>query len=205
MVEGTYALIKNFYRLNLDTNCFKDSLDFDSFLHKIKTREFVEPTLYPYNLKKENDLISKDWLEYMKDIGLEPRSLIFFYREENYQHWGAHIDLNDSTGENDRVYAVNWTIDPEDQSEMTWYNLPENWREQVEYSMIGSAYAEWPIETLTEVGERCTIGTTPTLVRTDIPHTVFMKDNFRLCLSFRFDLKFHDWNAVTNYFNPYFL
>ena len=197
--------MKHFYRLNIDTNCFTKQFNLDNFIKKIRTPKFNVPTVHNFPLEKDNGVISNDWLDYMHDIQLPPKNLIMFYRQENYQHFGAHIDLDNTTGKNDRIFALNWTIDPNDQSEMAWYELPYDWEDKVVYTEIGSAYAEWPINDLKETGNRCTIADHPTLVRTDLPHTVFMKNNYRLSLSFRFDLKFDNWNDVVEYFKPYFI
>tara|TARA_B100000214_G_scaffold114690_1_gene80973 strand:+ start:1413 stop:2009 length:597 start_codon:yes stop_codon:yes gene_type:complete len=104
-----------------------------------------------------------------------------FYRAPHYQHPGAHVDL----GKNGEIYGagLNWTVGPDD-AEMTWYKMPtvegtSNRRSVSDLNM------EWPLEQLTEIDRLC-IGQTPTLIRTDIPHTVDMGNNERWLISARF-------------------
>ena len=119
--------------------------------------------------------------DFLNDLGIKVDLAQIFYRAPNYQHTGAHVDLG-QTGE---LYGagLNWTVDPDD-ANMTWYNMPDfegsnTKRSETDQNM------EWPLEQLTEM-ERLCIGQTPTLVRTDVPHTVEMGNNERWLISARF-------------------
>lgn len=103
-----------------------------------------------------------------------------FMRKPNYQHPGAHCDmLPDGTI---LGAALNWCLG-EDDSEMVWYEKPKN--NAIVNDNHNYVDYEWPIESLTET-HRHIIGNTPTLVRTDLPHTVDMKNHERWCVSLRF-------------------
>lgn len=126
---------------------------------------------------------------FLKELFLKNRIQIdlaqIFYRAPGYQHPGAHVDL----GQNGDLYGagLNWTVEPDD-AEMTWYEMPKiegvnTKRSETDQNM------EWPLEQLTEIDRLC-IGQTPTLVRTDVPHTVDMGKNERWLISARF---LHHW------------
>ena len=77
---------------------------------------------------------------------------------------------------------------------MTWYEMPKiegtnTKRSETDQNM------EWPIEQLKEIDRLC-IGQTPTLVRTDVPHTVDMGNNERWLISARF-LWHWSWDDYT--------
>ena len=104
-----------------------------------------------------------------------------FMRKPLYQHPGAHCDmLPDGTI---LGAALNWCVGHDD-SEMVWFEKP-----QTVFNKSNDSFAyvdhEWPRDTLIET-HRHIIGNSPTLVRTDIPHTIDMKDHERWCISLRF-------------------
>jgi hypothetical protein len=143
-------------------------------------------------------LFSKDWLEYtVNEYGVRVDLAQIFMRKPHYQHPGAHVDID----QNDELYGggLNWTLDPDD-AEMVWYDTPEHDPVYTQRSPT-DRNKEWPLESLTEHA-RCTIGQTPTLVRTDIPHTVDMGANERWLISVRFTwLK--TWDQYLSTFNKW--
>lgn len=145
-----------------------------------------------------NKIFTDDWLTYVKHEFLAQVDLAqIFYRAPHYQHPGAHVDID----QNDTLYGggLNWTIDPDD-AEMVWYDTPEHDPVYTKRSHT-DRNKEWPLESLTECA-RCTIGQKPTLVRTDIPHTVDMGANERWLISVRFTwLK--SWKDYLNKFNDW--
>jgi len=189
----------NFIRLNFDvTNAFQKSFDYKKLLARARTETFTIPRVF----FEKTDILSESFLKTFEKF--EPASILFFYRKPNYQHFGAHIDLNNKTNKNDSVYAINWLLE-DDESEMIWYKLPPNWEEGLKHTEIGSAYAEWDIKNLTEHGKRCNIKNICTLVRVDIPHNVYMGAKERLSVSVRFNRKFENWDQCCNYFSNYFI
>lgn len=131
--------------------------------------------LEPDTIFKDNFLIDL-YEKYNLVIG----TIQCFMRKPLYQHPGAHCDmLPDGTILGS---ALNWCIGKDD-SEMVWYDFPNT--SAVINDNHNYVDHEWPITTLKET-HRTVIGNTPTLVRTDIPHTVEMKNHDRWCISLRF-------------------
>ena len=126
-------------------------------------------------------LFSKEWIDYIRnDLGLELDIAQIFFRQPYYQHPGAHVDVaKDLT-----IYgaALNWTLDIDD-ADMVWYNYPDQDPNFTQRSASDVNY-EWPLGQLTEL-DRCTVGQQPTLVRTDVPHSVDMRSNERWAVSVR--------------------
>lgn len=115
-----------------------------------------------------------------------------FYRAPNYQHPGAHVDI----GQDGNLYGagLNWTVGPDD-AEMTWYEMPTTEGISTKRSETDQN-KEWLLEELTEIDRLC-IGQNPTLVRTDVPHTVEMGENERWLISARF-IEHWSWEDYTN-------
>ena len=188
----------NYIRLKVNTeNPFADTFNLDNLLKDCRNSSIEVPRVF---IHKPN-ILSSNILNQFKP--LTPTGVIFFYRKANYQHPGAHIDLNNTSLANDSIYAVNWLI-MDDTSKMTWYNLPSNWQENIKMTEAGSGYAEWNINELSQHGEQCDLRNIATLVRVDIPHTVFMGSKERLSISIRFDKKFTSWNNCAEFFDIYF-
>lgn len=126
-------------------------------------------------------LFTKQWQKYAENqIGLKLDIAQIFMRKPNYQHPGAHIDI--SRDHTIHGGGINWTLDPDD-SEMVWYDYPDTKPIITERSPTDINW-EWPLDTLQETC-RCKIGQSPTLVRTDVPHTINMGTNERWLISLR--------------------
>jgi hypothetical protein len=132
--------------------------------------------LDPETIFKDDFLISL-YEKYNLVIG----TIQCFMRKPNYQHPGAHCDMLP----NGTVLgaALNWCLG-EDSSEMVWYEYPDVDPNTLNDSNNYVDY-EWPVSVLKET-HRHVIGNIPTLVRTDLPHTIDMKDHERWCVSLRF-------------------
>lgn len=143
-------------------------------------------------------IFTEEWLQY---ISFEHHAKVdlaqIFYRAPHYQHPGAHVDIDQS----DNLYGggLNWTIDSDD-AHMVWYDMPEQDPIYTRRSET-DRNKEWPLEELVE-NNRCIIGQQPTLVRTDIPHTVDMGANERWLISVRFTW-LNDWDQYLNKFNDW--
>jgi len=147
-----------------------------------------------------NTLFSNDWLDYtVNEYGVKVDLAQIFMRKPHYQHPGAHVDID----QNDNLYGggLNWTLDPDD-AEMVWYDTPEQDPVYTQRSHT-DRNKEWPLESLTECA-RCTIGQQPTLVRTDIPHTVDMGTNERWLISVRFTW-LNTWEEYLRTFNNWII
>lgn len=130
----------------------------------------------------EPDTIFNDnfLIELFEKYNLVIGTIQCFMRKPMYQHPGAHCDMLP----NGLILggALNWCIGNDD-SEMVWYEHPKS--NAVVNDNHNYVDHEWPITTLKETHRRV-IGNTPTLVRTDVPHTIDMKDHDRWCISLRF-------------------
>jgi|TARA_B110000914_G_C15516442_1_gene473875 SPX domain protein involved in polyphosphate accumulation len=148
-----------------------------------------------WTIAPEN-IFTHDFIQYLfHDLNLQIDLVQIFYRSPHYQHPGAHVDIS----QNEELYGcgLNWTID-EDDADMVWYSMPDADPQRTQRSTTDINY-EWPLEQLTEV-DRCCIGQTATLVRTDIPHTVEMQSKERWLVSTRF--KWHvTWDDYMSSFN----
>lgn len=143
-----------------------------------------------------NTIFTAEWLSYMqKDCLVKVDLAQIFYRAPHYQHPGAHVDID----QNDNLYGggLNWTVDPDD-AHMVWYDTPIKDPTYTKRSET-DRNKEWPLEDLIE-NSRCVIGQQPTLVRTDIPHTVDMGANERWLISVRFTW-LNSWKDYLDKFN----
>jgi len=117
-----------------------------------------------------------------------------FMRRPRYQHPGAHIDI--SKDHTVHGGGINWTLDVDD-SQMVWYKYPKHEPVVTERSPTDINW-EWPLDNLEETA-RTTIGTMPTLVRTDVPHTIDMGNHERWLVSLR-TLDAKTWQEHCNLF-----
>tara|TARA_B110000503_G_scaffold121966_1_gene186063 strand:+ start:1864 stop:2466 length:603 start_codon:yes stop_codon:yes gene_type:complete len=143
-------------------------------------------------------LFTDEWLEHITDeYGVKVDMAQIFFRKPHYQHPGAHVDID----QNNNLYGggLNWTLDPDD-ADMVWYNMPSVDPVYTKRSET-DRNKEWPLDSLTEHA-RCNIGQTPTLVRTDIPHTVQMGENERWLISVRFTW-LSSWDQYVNAFGQW--
>lgn len=147
---------------------------------------------------RPNVIFTDEWQKYLTNtVGLTIDIAQIFFRKPYYQHPGAHVDID----RNDNLYGggINWTLDPDD-ADMVWYDMPNVDPIYTKRSET-DRNREWPLEILTEHA-RCTIGQNPTLVKTDIPHTIDMRANERWLISVRFN-GLQTWDQYLNAFNKW--
>jgi hypothetical protein len=129
------------------------------------------------------ELYSQDYIEYLKTCNIWIDHVQIFHRwgdqePNNCEQYPAHTDTSDWG----QQAAINYVVG-EDTGTMYWYDLSTATRtgvhelSQTDRSIEYTTSAE-PIHTLSN------IGSTLTLVRTDIPHRVFAPQE-RLCVSWR--------------------
>lgn len=136
-------------------------------------------------------MFTREWLEYMNGVGLEPKQIMLFYKGIGKSIYAgglvtAHIDilppgkppLEFTTG------ALNFVLMGEG-SEMIWYETPKEPRE-VSFTLANTPYMTWPIKELKEA-DRVHIGHELMVVRTNVPHTIDMTKakTSRWCISIR--------------------
>lgn len=138
-------------------------------------------------------VLSNVFLAYMEERSLPICSLIIFRREPGSDHQWAHIDI---TAQKQMPFAaLNWAYE-DGSTEMVWYNPPAERRPDDQRFSVshGKGYSfVFRCEELVEK-ERFHVGTTPTLVRTDIPHNILVGNSPRWCISARFGInRFGSW------------
>jgi hypothetical protein len=138
-------------------------------------------------------VLSQAFLSYMAERSLPIQSLIIFRREPGSDHRWAHIDI---TAQRQMPFAaLNWAYE-DGTTEMVWYHPPAAQpRDDQRFSVShGKGYSfVFRCDELIE-RERFHVGTTPMLVRTDIPHNILVGNSPRWCISARFGInRFGSW------------
>jgi hypothetical protein len=181
------------YELNIDvTDAVRKDFDINELL--IGNTEPIR--LWDFIGEKKTELFTSEWLHYMDSIGVPIAGALIFWRQANYQHPTAHIDVapNNYSG---LSAAINWCVG-EDKAQMVWYELPDVIGDSNQ-TPVESNYQEWNISELVEL-ERKIIGNVPKLVRVDVPHNVVMGDVPRFLITARTMEVFQDWDGVKNHF-----
>jgi hypothetical protein len=158
--------------------------------------------MWTYIDEQVKEMFNQDWLDYMKSLDMEVVKVLLFYRKAHFTHPEAHIDLDETAQSR---YGINWVLGADD-SEMVWYNLPNNISDYpVKTAPVGNyGYIPFPYNELTEIDRRC-IGHTPTLVRVDIPHNIVVNTNPRWAISIRFnaDSELASWSDTVDYYKRF--
>jgi hypothetical protein len=198
--------LKPWYVLDIDiSNAIRDDFNFDKLLENL---EYFNSDVGMFVIPKENinTIFTDAWLDYMKQQQLNVGRCLIFYRKPFYTHPDAHIDgLKDSPA---GVYALNWIIDPEDDSEMIWYDFPTSPGVAAD-TPADTPYVSWPTGAFadqTPITRR--IKNQLTLVRVGIPHNVIMGEKTRWCISVRFPMYSNDitnWEDAVNFFKPWII
>lgn len=164
------------YKLNVDlTNALR------------KDFSFPKPSgLYGIWNPTAASVFNKEWLDYMKSVGLPIYNAMLFYRGPGASTKETHIDISKTNPLVLTNYGINWCIGGKG-SNMIWYEKPGDGRirdEDVSWTPAKTPYITWNYNEVTEV-ERTHIGNELTLVKTDLPHAILMKDDPRWCISAR--------------------
>lgn len=144
------------------------------------------------------DMFNDTWLEYAENIGITVINVILFYRRPYLIDDKAHIDIEPGDSTKHCVFGLNWAIGGKN-SEMIWYE-PPNFDADILWSPAKLPYQAWPVNKLVPIEKKC-IQSTPTLVRTDIPHSVNVRDELRLCFSLRLPNKISCWDKAVEWFS----
>ena len=154
---------------------------------KIKERIKTEQVAHIV-FEEDTRIFGAGWLSYMKEKGLVPTSVLIIGRLSQAQHPYPHLDK--SLGIHDSG-ALNWVEDNADDSEMVWYEMPDY--EGFEFP-IDNRYLNFRTAELEERSRQCLGGSdNMALVRTDIPHNIYMGDVPRLAISVRFSEDEYTW------------
>lgn len=155
---------------------------------------------------QKQEIFNDAWVEQFEaTTNLWVTGAFVFWRKADYQHPGAHIDTYPRDGVLESIPAsFNWVLDRDPFCHMTWYKPwwdaddpleceraaqgliphPSAPLSQADYGTM--SYQETDPDLLEEI-ERISLGTERvTMCRTNIPHTVWMSDRDRWCVSLRF-------------------
>lgn len=195
--------LKPWHTLNINiSNAIKSDFDFKNlYNNSVFSKEQLGLWFYSNdNLEK---LFNTQWLEYMKSIDLEVGCCIVFYRKPNYYRDEVHLDILDSGIPS--VCALNWILDPDDDSEMIWYENTVPLPPFIKLPDNDIRYLSWPLSDFTDKEiARHTIGNQLTLVNVGIPHNVQVKNAERWCISIRLKNKImKDWNHAVETFSKF--
>ena len=157
--------------------------------------------LYSTELTK---IVRQEWLDYMKSINLEIICCLVFSRTviPTSESDVAHKDCVKS--QKTHPISINWTIGG-DGDPMVWFDEPNFVGVErllslhPDCSFFYTAYQE---NLLNEI-DRYIIGTTPTLVRTDIPHSIHVTQSPRISFSFRTKQRFVTWSDQIDFLTNY--
>jgi hypothetical protein len=149
-----------------------------------------------------DQLLSQQWIDYMRSIGLPVKSTMVFYREPYYIHPAAHVDV--FWGGKIAIGAINWVLDPSDDSEMIWYDVPIDSGQSL-LTPAQTKYLNWDLDIVkNHVLDRRCIATHPTLVNVGIPHNIIVKSRSRWAVSVRLELDVvHSWQEMVDYFSSF--
>jgi hypothetical protein len=199
--------LKPWYTLDIDVNnAIRNDFDFAKLLENSEFKN-APAGIFAIVHKDLKTLFTDTWLEYMKQQQLDVGSCLMFYRKPFYIHPETHIDIIKSTGAL-ATYALNWILDPEDDSEMIWYDFPNDTGSS-ENTPVNTPYVSWPnsvFDNQTPVA-RC-IKNQLTLVRTGLPHNVIMREKARWSISIRFPVATNNitnWEEAVDFFKPWIL
>ncbi|HSK76502.1 MAG TPA: hypothetical protein VLQ45_08575 [Thermoanaerobaculia bacterium] len=153
--------------------------------------------------QSESNLFTSKWLAEVKDrAGLTVTAALVFFRVAGYQHPNAHIDIEPKEdGDTKDLLPVsgsyNWVLEDTD-AEMVWYEPwwdPDDYEQgleaarnqaQFDAQKVGELeYNEIDIKKLTERERHRISHQQLTMVRTDIPHNVYMGSRDRWAVSAR--------------------
>ena len=151
------------------------------------------------------DMFTTDFLNKLSTIS-EITGVMIFNKINHSNPFNAHIDIELINEKPVYInYGLNFVFDDSTDinSTMRWYTYKRPWIEKkVLFSAGKTAFMNFTMEELILDTEH-SIDEYVTLVRTDIPHTIFSGNGLRTCISIRFK-KNYDWDTATNLFNKTF-
>jgi len=191
------------YQLNLDVaSAIRSDFSFQQLIDEIENSD-RPGNIWRFDADK---IFNSEWCNDMLIKGLNFGSSLVFYRKAHYIHPTAHIDLSWSDLK-PTVAAINWCIG-KDTGDMIWYHGDTSVQQDKLLTPADTLYIERPIKELEEM-HRYQIGSTPTLVRTDVFHNVEVRAQPRLCISARCRtipvLSDLTWANTVDFFQPFFI
>lgn len=188
---------------------------------KIKTTDVLRKDwINPFNGDEGNliKLFSGDYAStVLTDVFLQKfdmigpiNGVIVFHKDNFDPELGAHVDCYKSSDDSEPLLAlagVNLVLDQGvNTSAMQWFKLKDDTSttaNPIKLTNINSLYVEWSPKEL-DLVEEYSILEYPTLVRTNVPHTVRTGDGRRTCISLRFDSPCTTWEELYSLFDKAF-
>ncbi len=195
---------KNWHTLNIDVStALRDSFNPVEYYEQSKFKG-KPAALWMYHDEELRKIFTDEWLLQMESLDLKIGDCIIFHRQPYYIHPEIHIDVYraDNTPS---VYALNWTLEEDDDSEMVWYDIPFD-TGLLDDQSIPTPYKWWPMDGNYPEIERRSIGNKMTLVNIGVPHNVIVNKKSRWCFSirmYRYDKSISNWQEAVEYFKPF--
>lgn len=197
---------KPWHQLNIDiSNALRKDLDLKKLYKESEFKDSPVGIWFIQNHELEN-FFTHEWLEYMNGIKLPVGSCMIFYRKPHYHYPEVHVDIIRATSK-PAIYALNWILDPDDDSEMIWYD-PVLGEQEILMTPADTPYMSWPAADFENINSvRHTIKNIPTLVSTGIPHNVIVNEKERWAISIRFPRAQgpQNWEQAVEFFKPFII
>lgn len=176
------------YNINIDVSTALDSnWAWESTRHRNNMRMYAA-----------QEIFSDKWLDAMSAINVPVTGSLVHFKPKFFSSTEAHVDTYKGVG--GACFGINWVIGGRD-SEMIWYELPDEVYSGTDrITPANTPYVAWPVSELREI-DRCVIGSQAVLVRVDRPHAIVVRDQDRLSISARTNMKFMSWDGMVNYLN----
>ena len=200
--DGKMDYKKPWHVLDIDiSNAVREDFDFQNLYNN---SEYNGKSAGVWNFMNHNvdQLLSQKWIDSMHSIGLPVKSAMVFFREPYYIHPGAHVDV--FWDGRIVIGALNWVLDPMDDSEMIWYDMPLDSGQSL-LTPAQTKYLNWDLDSVeNHVLDRRCIATQPTLVNVGIPHNIIVKSRGRWAISVRLASGTVDsWQGMVDFFSPF--
>lgn len=199
------------HKLNISTEgALKVNLDEFFAKHKeYDMQRFADQgvTSIPFHMwmNPSADIFNQEWIEYVKTKlppELELRDFtMFFYREGTIQ-FNAHIDVAPYDPPMICIFALNFTLIPDDPTEMVWYKRVNG--EPFDPTKM-STYSNVPISDMEEVSRHIIGEKFVSLTNTCEYHDVDNKGLPRWCISLRTNMPYSSWEEAEKAFEPLFI
>lgn len=223
--------MKNWYRLNVRTEGAL-KIDVPSFCHSNVDRSDIylpgDGGIWTFG---NDEIFNQSWIDYVQETipYIEITGALVFWRAPGYQHPAAHIDVapksspsardieyedngfhatnsSDSMDKQDFypvVSAYNFTLDPEDDSEMTWFEPKEQVDTELKKFTNAVHYDDVPLEKLNEVDSVRVGSKDLVMVRTNRLHNVRMGQRERWAISARAVMGWSSWEEAVETLKDY--
>ena len=183
------------------SNALKPEINAEKFRAE-STQANNPAAIWSYQGNEMTQFLIKDWLEYLRNLGIDVGSFLMFYRDAHYVHPEVHVDTF-WHNQLPNVFGLNWVFSPNDDSFMTWYDLPFETGIQ-DVTITNTTYRYWHLDEVKDKEiTRHTIGNKLTLIRTGIPHNIIVNEQPRWLISLRFKSisEITDWKSAVDYYN----